>query len=49
MDEGGDLKTFLSIDNYEKVYYEEPEGELKDYPTFEFKFIMGNRKTFYTR
>ena len=49
LDEEGDPQTFLSIESYEKVYFEEPAGELKDYPTYEFKFVMGNKKAYYTR
>lgn len=49
LEEEAEPKTFLSIDSIEKVYINEPEGDLKDYPTFEATFKLNTRKRYYER
>ena len=49
LEEEPEPKTFLSVDSIEKVYINEPDGELKDYPSFEYNFEMGTRKRSFKR
>ena len=49
LEEEAQPKTFLSIDSIVKNYINEPEGDLKDYPTFETLFELGTRKKYYKR
>ena len=47
MEEEPEPKTFLSIESLEKVYIQEPSGDLtdlKDYPTFETLFELSTKK-----
>ena len=40
---------FLSVDRIDRLYIEDIEGELRDYPFFSAGFMLGPNKTYSTR
>ena len=49
MEGEGNSQSFLSLEQTEKNYIRELEGDAKDYPYNDLKFFLGNKKMYYER